>query len=74
MTVRQHQRRDPKQRDWREFLTSTERVEVEALEKNARDLDAKRKGLSHELLLHRSRCVQRRREAAERERRKGVAA
>jgi hypothetical protein len=48
--------------DWREFLSSSERVEVDALEANARILDERRKALSHELLMHRSRCFQRRRE------------
>lgn len=57
-----HHRRDAKHRDWREFLTSTERVEVEALEKNAQDLDAKRKALSQAIFAHRSRCVSRRRD------------
>jgi hypothetical protein len=56
-----HPRRDPTQRDWHEFLTSAERVEVEALEKNARILDQRRSAITRHLQLWRSRCLQRRR-------------
>jgi hypothetical protein len=60
---RLHPRRNPEQRDWHDFLNPIEAVEVAALEANAKDLHEKRKRLSHELLLHRQRCMSRRKEA-----------
>lgn len=77
MTVETDQRQHPKRkselRDWREFLTPTERVEVEALEKNSQDLGEKRKALSRLIFEHRTRCVSRRADWMERTR-KGRAA
>jgi hypothetical protein len=47
--------------DWREYLTPSECVDLEALEKNAAQLDAQRHRITSEITLWRNRCVQRRR-------------
>lgn len=49
--------------NWRNFLTSTEAVDLEALEANAGDLDSRRRKITAELNLIRCRCIQRRRYA-----------
>lgn len=52
--------RPPQQIDWRIELTSAERADLEGLEKNAHDLDDRRKRLSHEIRLLRDRAIARR--------------
>lgn len=55
--------RDERLPDWREYLNSRERVDLESLEKNAQHLDEQRRLLTAQIMLHRNRCVQRRRAA-----------
>lgn len=47
--------------DWRTYLTPAERADLAGLEANAQQLDARRRMLTHEMLLLRNRCLSRRR-------------
>ncbi len=58
--------------DWRNYLTSVERLDLEALEENAQKLDARRRELTAQITLHRNRCVRRREAALARKALEGV--
>ena len=62
-------RRNPALADWRTFLTSTEQIELDSLEKKSVELRERRKVLSAAIRAIRDRCQTRRYEAAQRERR-----
>lgn len=55
-------------RDWRPFLNSAEKAELERLEKEASKIDGRRRELTAALNIIRNRCMQR---ALEHERRRG---
>jgi len=48
--------------DWRNFLTPSERLDLEALEKNAQNLAKKRERITGQITRHRNRCTKRREE------------
>lgn len=48
--------------DWRNFLTPSERLDLEALEKNAQNLAKKRERITGQITKHRNRCTKRREE------------
>lgn len=60
---RQHPARKAGVPDWHDYLLSSERHDLDALEANAQRLDGRRRAITRELTLIRNRCLKRRQTA-----------